>query len=35
MELLDQLLGLDIEHLIAKYGYLAIFINTFIEVKKS
>ncbi|MBM3546350.1 MAG: DedA family protein [Alphaproteobacteria bacterium] len=31
MEFLDHLLGLDIEHLIRKYGYLAIFINTFIE----
>lgn len=31
MEFLDHLLGLDIERLIAKYGYLAIFINTFIE----
>ncbi|MBM3535274.1 MAG: DedA family protein [Alphaproteobacteria bacterium] len=31
MEFLDHLLGLDIEHLIAKYGYWAIVINTFIE----
>ena len=31
MEFIDHLLALDLEHLIRKYGYLAIFINTFIE----
>lgn len=31
MEFIDHLLGLDVEHLIAKYGYWAILINTFIE----
>jgi membrane protein DedA with SNARE-associated domain len=31
MEFLDHLLGLEVEHLIAKYGYWAIAINTFIE----